>query len=181
VRRVDDLVTRIDEVASAACGWCSTPLDPAGVSLDFCTPGHQQLWQERHQEAERIAAYREAADHSPTDAVHYTGDTTAPGSFEGCDCGQHNHLSVPSPGEFEAALVAIPPEILVTVPAGIVTRTAFLAAAGAHGQVTIAPTGTPEDSPLWRDVQVGDVTIRFHPAAPRQSWWRRVARTGRRR
>jgi hypothetical protein len=30
-------------------------------------------------------------------------------------------------------------------------------------------------------IWVGVVTIRFHPAVPRQSWWRRVARTGRRR
>jgi hypothetical protein len=180
VRRVDELVDRIDEVASASCGWCSTPLDPAGGSLDFCTPGHQQMWQERHQEAERIAAYREAADQSPSDAVQYAGGTTGPGSFEDCDCGHGGHR-LPTYAEFEAALMAIPLEILKAVPPHVVAGAVFLVAAGVPGRVKIAPIDVPEGSPLWRDVQVGVVTIRFHPAVPRQSWWRRVARTGRRR
>lgn len=177
VRRVDELLGRIEEVAPAVCGWCSTPLDPGSGSLDFCNPDHQQLWQGRHQEAARIAAYREAVAQSPSDAVHYVGGVTGPGSFEDCDCGQCHRL--PTYAEFEAALMAIPLEILTAVPAHMMVGTVFLVAAGVPGRVQIAPPDAPEDSPLWRDVQVGVVTIRFHPDVPRQPWWRRLVKTGR--
>lgn len=179
MRRVDELLDRIDEVASAACGWCSAPLDPGSGSLDFCTPSHQQQWQERHQQVKQLGTYREAVDPLTTDAVQHAGGVTGVGSFEDCDCDQHGRM--PTLAQVGAALAMIPPEILVAVPTGILTSTAFLGAAGARGQVRIAPTGTAEDSPLWRAAQVGAVTVRFHPATLRQPWWRRLVKTGRHR
>jgi hypothetical protein len=182
LRRVDELLGRIDEVAPAVCGWCSTPLDPGSGSLDFCSPSHQQQWQERHQQVKQLGTYREAADPLATDAAQHVGGVGSAGSFEDCECGLHgSRMPTPTLGEVETALFAIPLEILMAAPVGILTRVVFLAVTGAHGQVEIAPTGTPENSPLWRDIPVGAVTVRFHPATPRQPWWRRLVKTGRHR
>lgn len=183
MRRVDELLGRIDDVAPAVCGWCSAPLDPGAVSLDFCGPGHQQLWQEHHQQAEKISAYREAADRSPTDAVQYTGDAAGPGSFNGCDCGQHpRHM--PSFPEFESALVAIPRVMLREIPGHVIAALAVMVDSGLPCLIVVAPHDTPAESPFWRDFEVCAVTVRFHPqhypAVPRR-WWRRLVKMVRHR
>lgn len=74
---VPDILDRIDAMTAPVCGWCQTPLDPDGPSLDFCDldphkPHEAQcqtLWHAHR--SEKLTGYREAGHQFFGDAARF--------------------------------------------------------------------------------------------------------------